>query len=539
MNVAAERAVDLGGADHEPSAVDPAQNTLITGSPLQTALEQVASLLLYRRNAFRLAGLPVNATASQVRRRAQAIQTLARVGAPPPARAQLLPPPEPVDAADLDQALQALRNPTRRLVEELFWFWPDTGQGDTTATPTDPDTARDHWEQQLRRHPTGATAAGIALHNQAILAHAQALDAESDGHTMPTLWAQATRLWRDVLASDACWEHLTDRVTAVADARLTPSVVADLRQSLPEALLTINAALLVHADTDSPADQRLRRQHQRVIAGSGFPAESIDRARTKAAQPVVARLRGLCATARDAPATSGYETARTLLDQVTGPLHVLDDLLPADHPVLDGARDDIAKAAQSAVIKCYNSTNVGGPAVDILAHLGDLAGTTQVKADIVDNLTVARGNLEIAERNAASEHLVNHCWFCQDDNVVDLADWYPVRLRNRPANVTLRNIRQAKVPRCAGCRDDYSRISKTATVMKTLTVLLSAVVVVFAGANHIDNAGLVIGAIVVGGFVLAHFYTKTENRKFLRSAATFPPLVELQDDGWFIDGLGR
>src|SRR4051794_7197841 len=84
-------------------------------------LAAALSPTVYRRNAFRLSGLPVDATARQVRRLGDELRMLARLGAAPPVRARLLPVEPSPPPEEIEQALEVIRHPDRRLIEELFW----------------------------------------------------------------------------------------------------------------------------------------------------------------------------------------------------------------------------------------------------------------------------------------------------------------------------------------------------------------------------------------------------------------------------------
>src|SRR4051812_26186182 len=87
--------------------------------PIRSGMRDVATPQLYRRNAFRITGLPTDADARTVRRRQQKVNAALQVGADVDLGHDL-----PVDATEVARAFEVvLGDPRRRLVDELFWWW--------------------------------------------------------------------------------------------------------------------------------------------------------------------------------------------------------------------------------------------------------------------------------------------------------------------------------------------------------------------------------------------------------------------------------
>jgi len=85
---------------------------------------------LYRTNSFRVVGMPVDATERTLAKQAERLKMRERLaGGLEAIRGALALRPAP-DADSVREAMQRLRDPERRLVDELFWFWP-TSSGDT------------------------------------------------------------------------------------------------------------------------------------------------------------------------------------------------------------------------------------------------------------------------------------------------------------------------------------------------------------------------------------------------------------------------
>jgi hypothetical protein len=180
------------------------------------ALRGVGGPQLYRRNAFRVTGLPTDADRKTVRHRQRRVLAALEAGADVDLGHDLPVGTEAVRAA-FDEILE---NPHRRLVDELFWLW-GTGSACTCG------------------------ASVHDLHDKAVRAHSAALDLEAKGDrltgkdldTAERTWTQAARLWGDVLRRNGFWNHIRARVAALDERQLDESVVADLREQLPITLL--------------------------------------------------------------------------------------------------------------------------------------------------------------------------------------------------------------------------------------------------------------------------------------------------------------
>lgn len=184
-------------------------------------MRDIAVPALYRRNAFRLSGLPTQATGRAVRERRQKAVTAVSFGAyqQPDAEWAL---PETPDEVQIRGAFEALSDPPKRIVDELLWFWGD----DTTC---------------------GCPATLHAQHDAAVRAHAQALDGAV---TDSPLWTEAAEHWSAVLRRGAFWGHIRHRINALDDPRLTDDAIDTLRDELPRTL--VRPVFLLAVASDQP-----------------------------------------------------------------------------------------------------------------------------------------------------------------------------------------------------------------------------------------------------------------------------------------------
>jgi hypothetical protein len=190
------------------------------------ALRDVATVDLYRRNAFHVTGLPTDADRRTIRRWQQQVVMALSVGADLPGSAEDDDRPGPAEDADPDEiraAFSLLEDPRRRLVEEFFWYW----NADRSRCGCDPVV-----------HET---------HNQAVVAHFHILHQElarngeepdaAAAESLRQHWITAGRWWKAALAERGLWTHMRHRVKEIDEPQLTNAAVDALVMEMPAALL--------------------------------------------------------------------------------------------------------------------------------------------------------------------------------------------------------------------------------------------------------------------------------------------------------------
>ncbi|MEU6207092.1 septum formation family protein [Micromonospora musae] len=199
-----------------------------------TGLREVAGPELYRRNAFRVTGLPVDVDRPTARRRQQRLAAALKVGADVDGLGSSVSPEQLRGAFDV-----LLGDPRRRLVHEVFGTW---GAPDGCECP-----ATTHAE-----------------HDRAVQAHAEVLDMAPgdvvalamDGR-VDDRWATAASAWTKTLRSATFWRHLHHRVERLDDRQLDAAVVESLRAELPGVLVAPLLQLAATADYPAPLRKSL------------------------------------------------------------------------------------------------------------------------------------------------------------------------------------------------------------------------------------------------------------------------------------------
>lgn len=312
---------------------------------------------LFRRNAFRVTGLPTDATQRQVRRAREESRNAYYV--PPERPGAPLPPSS--DETELRAAFEVLQDPVARLVHELLW-------ADGAARDARADAV-----VRLCRALEGTARDGT-------------VDEEAWAD-----WSSGLSAWADGITSRKTGELARSRVEAADDPRLTVGVAREARRQLAQHVVEVAAGIAARqVRTDLDATRRMVR----TLRSAGFDAGTVPRALRTVARPLLDEVEQACGAAAAAPQDEGLAAARTLLDTTREPLRLLDTLLGED-PLLDASRDDVGRHINNLVV-AYGNDHVDqirrgrAPLDEIIALLSvarDLGGSA-TRALAEDNLEV-------------------------------------------------------------------------------------------------------------------------------------------------------
>ena len=216
---------------------------------------EVAHPKLYRENGFRIAGLHVDATSKELSKHADKLKIMDQIGYGHAANTAAFPL-DPLPTLDqIRESMQRLKDPEKRLVDEFFWFWPETfgespNDGALQALAQgDGARAYDLWTERKSDSEKSA----VAYHNLAVLMHMLALDwtrsyidstpDEEADKRIKDYWRRANRYWKRTCDNDSIWDVVKERIRTLDDERLTTGFGRRMRKVLPEALCIINAQL--------------------------------------------------------------------------------------------------------------------------------------------------------------------------------------------------------------------------------------------------------------------------------------------------------
>lgn len=327
-------------------------------------LLEAAGPQMYRRNAFRITGLPTNADRRAVRQRQQRITPALELGADVDLGHSL-----PVRLDDVRGAFdRILGDPRRRLVDELFWLWDGAADGSangaSAGTSAGPGTS------------AGANACSCPKtlhhdHDAAVRAHSAALDLEVENDAVSAgphldeavrLWSNAARLWGQVLRRAVFWDHVRHRIAALDDRQLDESVIDTFRDAMPGTL--VKPLIELAAAASAPADRlrlaKLAREWPLV------PPGTVDDQLEEAAAPHYESLRATGKRASSQLDGGNWDDAAAeVYDHALPALALLESLVPhARHRRTASARNDVAVLLNN----CATAATDGlGPAANLNA----------------------------------------------------------------------------------------------------------------------------------------------------------------------------
>jgi hypothetical protein len=502
-----------------------------TGSLALPLLHSLADNRLYRGNAFRIIGAPVRSTARDITRRSERLKLAEQIGAPLPGGGPL-PLEKAADAELVREALRRVRDPEHRLLEELFWFWP---QDAASASPDAALTALEHGDTAAAVDLWSREATGVGDHNRAVLCHTIALDLESADVPLgedarrrrDRCWKEALSSWKACLDSEPFWSRVEDRIRELDDPRLSIGTGRRIRETLPSVLLSINARLALAA-ADRGLDHDANR-HIDLIDQSGFGAAAADKALELVLEPVRQRVLTLCRTA-EAESTPAPDKANAtcvrLLEQ-TAPLLASLTLLPERHPIRESAHDEVAHRALQCQILYGNKTEDWRTSLALLNVILPVCGSESARRRV-------QSNIEIVQANVAALDEFGTCFFC-GTRKPEAGKEVEVKLHGNVQHLGVRvtwNQLTMKVPRCGTCKSRDNRGTGWATLAFLVTAISGFVSCGMGpdddGAAAIGIAGVIAGGIaaaVVNNFSLAGSKPSTQ-------ASKFPAVQRKIAEGW-------
>jgi hypothetical protein len=343
-------------------------------------LLNLATALLYQRNAFRVAELDVDATPRDIARRAENLTQRFELEEEHGSTSRILPLRPPPTPSEIRTALDSLKHPELRLIHELFWFWPEEF-GNSRADSAfqawaagDGEAALRIWSLKENDLKQGV----CARHNTAVFWHLEALEREQELHlqdTNPSQWATIEEYWRMALKrwqrlseDDAFWDVILMRIRQIADSRLNADFGRRLRVCLIEALGKIHLELALQHITDGqlvPALFHVDFMRRTVTAPT-----RLEPLVEPAMQSVWLRLRQLAREARQtASATPRNAVAKaTQLIETAGPLLAITDFLNCG--IIDRNRSEYWDETAASLEACADARqNIAPDAPQIVAFL--------------------------------------------------------------------------------------------------------------------------------------------------------------------------
>jgi hypothetical protein len=514
-----------------------------------SALMKIAHPELYRANAFRLARLAVDAGPRDIARQLERLKIMERLGTGAHSLTGPLALDLPVGGDALRMAVERLRDPESRALEEFFWFWP-MACGESASDPAlaaltrgEALEARTLWWEYLQA--PGAQKS-VACHNLAVLAHVRTLDlelaaangqplTEAQTATRDACWMEAYGHWRELVADDAFWDNLAERYRSLNEPEVGEETAQRLRSALPAALVSVNARLAVRAAEEGRIEEA--RRQLALAAGSGFELEDVEGAFRAAAETHWERIKLLKQSAETEAETAPERAdaaGRQFAAAAGAALLVLDRALPAKHRLRAAAHDEVALTLLECQIAYANRTQDWITSVALLEEALPVARSASARGRLQENLVIVRQNARALL-----------CWFCEtnsfDGNAAVSVPMYGhvTHLDGKGGSQTHCQQCTVHVPRCGRCLSAH-RWREGFTLLGGL----AGGVIGFGGYEAVVYATdawflalLLLSACMVVGANLGSWWGQ---RRFARGIKNigektrFPPIEHLKMQGWVL-----
>lgn len=381
---------------------------------------------LYRRNAFRLTGLPVTASTREVARQADKLKMLAELGGQAAQHLAVIPGMEPPTPEEVREATQRLKDVEARALDEFFWFWPEdwekpeSDEAFAAVKRNDLDAAFAIWAQ--RQDDKNSF---IASRNLALIFHMRALEWAHLDLVEPLpkervakvagYWKQSFDRWEWLADDDRHWEAFKARIRQVDDPALTTGFARRLRSELPQAFDKINAELaLTYAEQGRRKDAEW---HVTFLKSTHSGSDNVTATLDVVLAPTRARLERSMESAMQATQKdkrSGIAEAAKLLDAAEPLLSVFDMFHQTDSSERCHLFDEVAKTCLGCAVDGYNTTNTeakepsplsvaGSPDarklskdrfIQVLSRAKALATDLELRRRLEQNIATARGDLQ-------------------------------------------------------------------------------------------------------------------------------------------------
>jgi hypothetical protein len=395
-----------------------AQSSRKRGSSACLPLIDAATKDLFRKNAFRITGLSVDATAREEARHNDKIKQLAELGKDPHTQDAAFPIKPPPGLDDIREAIQKLNDPQKRLIDEFFWFWPQE-HGQSKSDPAiqalakgDSKTAIEIWNGKEESSTDGV----VASHNLALVYHIIALDWENYSfkneveserrQKITNYWKGAFKRWERLVNDEQFWDKVTNRIRQLNEPNLQPGFARQMRASLPEALDKINAELAVaFAESGKIETARL---HIRLMRETRQGHDNVEKVAELVLSPARNRIKEQIQRAKQSAQenpTSANEAARILIEHAHPLLEVFDLFFGEQEHFQKELFDEVAMTAVNCLVAYQRKTGDNETFVKLLERALPLAESIEVRRRIEENIGIGKGNLNQSKLDPVYELL--------------------------------------------------------------------------------------------------------------------------------------
>lgn len=370
-------------------------------------LMAAADVDLFRKNAFRITGLPVDATPREASHYLDELKMAVELGHGFQKHVPAYPLPKPPGLDEIREAVQKLKDPETRLIDEFFWFWPEKfGESKSdlailALSAGDSQKAIELWEVRSKAETNGV----VARHNLAVVYHLISLEAEyaaADGQQISAdrlqrriaRWKSSVRKWGRLAREEEMWGTVAGRIRQLNEPALTTGFVRRLRASFPLALAAINVALIKNLALAGSMD--VAKELVAYVREQSPELRNFDHAAEQVLATERNRLKSQIQRSRDNTKENprvGHKEAESLIDNALPLLELFDLFFGEAEHFQKEIFDDVASTAVGCVVEYQRNTGDNQTFVRVLERAMPLADSLDVRKRIEANISIGKSNL--------------------------------------------------------------------------------------------------------------------------------------------------
>lgn len=371
------------------------------------ALFEACTPELYRRNIFRITGLPVEATIREAKRRIEDLIVSEGLEENTNENAHYFALRPAPSAEVIREAGRRLQDPERRVIDEFFWFWPmkwGEGDADEAVRALQEGNNKKAFHTWLKHVDSPEPESLVAKHNRVVFSHLIALDYEIKAlECVPSLsdtvaafgkWETCLSLWNELIQSEAFWSVFAGRIRMLNDPQLTTGFARRIRANLPEAFAQINFKLaLTFAERGNIARAE---KHVDLILDSSEDLEAIPRALAKITEPLRIRIMNAVEEAKAELRQDPLQPtncANKLHKSIKQPLRIIGAVAPHEGGFPESV--DVHDSVAEAFVECAKHCQYAQSAHDILVLARRYVASTDLRASIDMDYQVTNSILKL------------------------------------------------------------------------------------------------------------------------------------------------
>lgn len=371
---------------------------------LHERLLEVADINFFKENAFRVTGLQIDASTREISKHGDRLRMLEELGGGTTGINNVFSPTAAPSGDDIRAALQRLKNPVHRLVDEIFWFWPEI------SCETDPAIralvqgqhrqAMAKWmeKEKISEDPI------IAMHNIAVAYHLLALDKEcqqmesigqaQNDTDVDTYWGSAHRRWGDILGRELFYRKVESRIDRIDDPSLPANFQSKMQGSIRMALCKIHALLTIGFAQKGMIERA--RFHTELLAKLDADTGAGARAAALVVDPIKSRLRQHIQSAKkvgtDTP-LKGATAATQLMTQADKEIFLMSLLLAESSMESVEIADEIAITCNRLLVQYNEKADDDHTCLSVYRKAVRFAKSSSSKQQIQKNISVTCSNI--------------------------------------------------------------------------------------------------------------------------------------------------